>query len=204
MDVPSSDARPIRSFIAIEVGDAVRAEITAFLVRLRDHIADVAWTPPQNLHLTLKFLGSVSPDCIGPLVERLRVIAATEPVFDVTFRGVGTFPSATHPRVLWVGAAASALARLAVAVDVASAAAGVAPEVRPYHPHVTLGRVRTPRRGARPSRTEAGRTVGVLERERDRVFGVAAATEIVLFRSDLGPKGASHTPLARLPFPDRY
>jgi RNA 2',3'-cyclic 3'-phosphodiesterase len=203
VDAPSASTRPIRSFVAIEVGEPARAAIEACLVGLRDELTDVAWTPPQNLHLTLKFLGSVLPEGVASLADSLAGIAATQPAFEVAFRGVGAFPSANRPRVLWVGAAADPLVQLAGAVEVASIAVGVAPETRPYHPHVTLGRVRTPARSSATSKAGGRAITRVLERERDRAFGVAPAIDMVLFRSDTSSKGAVHTPIVRFALGDR-
>ena len=195
MGAASPDARPIRSFVAIEVEEPVRTAVVAYLADLRRRLDDVAWTRPENLHLTLKFLGGVTGDRLKALADDLEVIAAAQPSFSMQFSGVGAFPNAARPHVLWVGASAAALPGLASAVDTAARRVGVAPEARPFHPHVTLGRVRE-RRGV------AARGAGMRDlvaADRSREFGAAAAAAIVLFRSDTGPGGARHTPLARAP-----
>ncbi len=210
-------ARPVRSFVAIEVEEPARAAIAAYVETLRRRVEHVAWTAPENLHVTLTFLGGVAAEHLVALAERLAIIAAAQSPFTVTYAGVGAFPSATRPQVLWVGAAAPQLAPLAAIVDDAAATAvGVERDHRPYHPHVTLGRVRhrerargreaprddpAPRDGATPrDRAAAGATTrprDVVAADARRAFGVAPGAALVLFRSDTGPAGARHTPLAR-------
>jgi len=199
--MPSSPAgaRPVRSFVAIEVEEPARAAIAAYLTTLRARVEHVAWTPPENLHVTLKFLGGVAAEHLVSLAERLAVIAAAQPPFTVAYAGVGAFPSVARPQVLWVGAAAPELAPLAAIVDEAAATvAEVAREHRRYHPHVTLGRVRRRSAARRDSGSRAGtgpRDVAIGDAE--RAFGAAPGAALILFRSDTGPKGARHTPLAR-------
>jgi 2'-5' RNA ligase len=191
--------RPIRSFVALEVEEPARSALVAYLAELR--VAEgVAWTRPENLHVTLKFLGSVAPDRLGELTEPLAAVARGCAVFPVAYAGVGAFPSLVRPATLWVGAEASALGPLARGVDEASARIGVAREERPFHPHVTLGRVRGHgnRRGRPPRPPETLRAA--LDAARVRAFGIVPARALVLFRSDTEPGGARYTPLARFAF----
>lgn len=199
MDAPSTGARPVRSFVAIEIEEPARGAIVAYLAELRGRVDGVAWTRPENMHLTLKFLGGVAPERLTTLAERLAAIAGAERPFVVAYRGVGAFPSAGRPQVLWVGAAASELAPIAAAVDEAASVAGVARELRPFHPHVTLGRMR-PGRRARGTDRSGTSPRAVLAVDAERAFGVAVASALVLFRSDTNATGARHTPLARLAF----
>ncbi len=211
MGAAEGAAPRIRSFVAIELEEPARAAIIAYLAALRGSVDGVAWTPPENLHLTLKFLGSVAPEGLRALTAPLAALATVRPVFAMTFAGVGAFPSAARPRVLWVGAHAPELVPLAKAVDVESAVAGVAAEDRPYHPHVTLGRVRrAPAALRHPPGAHGGAAAldrreppairTVLAADQARAFGACEARALVLFRSDAGPKGARHTPLERFTF----
>jgi 2'-5' RNA ligase len=195
-------ARPIRSFVALEVEEPARAAMIEYLGRLRSTVDGVAWTRPENLHVTLKFLGNVVPDVLAVLADRLAGVAAAQPAFPVAFRGVGAFPGGTRPRILWIGADAQALAPLAAAVDGASVAVGATPaEDRPFHPHVTLGRTRERRGGsARRRQTGAGVVLGtMLADDRTRDFGEAPARAIILMRSETGPGGSRYMPLGRFP-----
>jgi 2'-5' RNA ligase len=204
VDASPAAARPIRSFVAIEVEEPARAAIVEYLDDLRRRVEHVAWTRPENLHVTLKFLGGVTPVRLVALAGVLAELAAAQPPFTVTYAGVGAFPSVARPQVLWVGADAAELASIAAAVDAASGLVEVEREHRPYHPHITLGRVRDARRSRERRResahASATRVSDVIAIDGGRAFGSAAATALVLFRSDTGPAGARHTPLARLAF----
>jgi len=115
-------------------------------------------------------------------------------MFEVEIRGLGAFPAASRPRVLWAGAPGSpAFTRLAEGVDHALVALGFAPEARGFTPHVTLGRVREPRRDV--ALTEA------LEAAAARPFGALRVERLSLMRSDLSPRGARYTELAAVPLP---
>jgi len=189
-------ARPVRSFIALEVEEPARAAIASYLAELR--LSDgVAWTRPENLHMTLKFLGGVVAGRLEELAGALGEIARASEPFTIAYGSVGAFPGLARPATLWVGAEASALAALAEAVEEASARIGVAREARPFHPHVTLGRVRGHGKGRRrPAALPEGLRTA-LEGARARPFGIASARSLVLFRSDTDPRGARYTALGR-------
>ena len=160
---------------------------------MRRGAAGVAWVAPENLHITLKFLGGVEEARLGKVVAALEP-AATGSAFDVAVRGLGAFPTPTRPRVIWAGTApAGAFVALGQTVDRAMAALGFPPETRPFSPHVTLGRVREPRRD--PA------LAAVLEAAATRAFGTLAVGRISLMRSDLSPRGARHTELGGWPLP---
>lgn len=147
----------------------------------------VAWVSPENLHVTLKFLGHVDEARLEPMRGALGGAAAAGPPFDLAITGLGAFPTAARPRVLWagVGRGAEALAALAAAVERALAALGVPPEDRPFSAHVTLGRVREPRRDpALAAALAAGAA---------RDFGTLRVAHVSLMRSDLSPGGRRYT-----------
>ena len=194
----SAGTTRIRSFVAIDVTGAARDAVVAFLDRLRATGADVAWSRPDALHVTLKFLGSVDPERLARLGAALDAAVREQAAFTLTLRGVGAFPSLGRPTVLWIGVDAPELAALAARVDDAARAEGFAPEARVFHPHLTLGRIRDDRRRRRGGALPAERR-GALEAERTTVFGVVEIADVILFRSDLGARGARHTPLVRFP-----
>jgi 2'-5' RNA ligase len=127
------------------------------------------------------------------VAEALASLAAQAEPFELALRGLGAFPSPTRPRVIWAGVATvgSALAGLAAGIEEALAALGFAPEARPFAAHVTLGRVREPRRD--PALT-AALAVGA-----GRDFGGFRVERLALMRSDLSPRGAHYTPLGSWP-----
>lgn len=157
---------------------------------LRPAARDVAWVAVGNLHLTLKFLGAVPQTRIDSVAGALTDAGREVSPFEARIHGLGAFPSAGRPRVVWAGVTdgASQMTELARRVDAALAALGFAPDDRPFSPHVTLGRVRRP--GRDPALTDA------LERATAREFGRVPVPSVSLMRSELGPRGARYTELA--------
>lgn len=161
--------------------------------RLRPLATGVSWVAPANLHLTLKFLGDVEEARTETITTALAGAAARAAAFEMVVRGLGAFPSATRPRVIWAGVATDpgSLPSLARAVEEVLAAGGFPAEARPFSGHVTLGRVRMPRRD--PALGE------VLTGAEGEVFGAFRVERISLMRSDLSPGGSRYTELAGLP-----
>jgi len=157
--------------------------------RLRLAARDVAWVAPGNLHLTLKFLGSVPEERIDAVAGALREASVDVSPFQARIRGLGAFPSARRPRVVWAGVTegAAEMIDLARRVDAALAALGFPRDERPFSPHVTLGRVREP--GRTPTLTEA------LASGATREFGQMRVPSASLMRSELGRQGARYTEL---------
>jgi 2'-5' RNA ligase len=125
------------------------------------------------------------------LRDELASLAATPPL-QATVRGLGAFPDLRRPRVLWAGVDCAALAAVAQAVDAAATRLGVVPETRPFHAHVTLGRVKGNARAAPLLRDVAARAA--------EDFGACTFRELIAFRSDLRPGGALYTKLWSIPF----
>lgn len=179
----------LRVFLAAELPRDARDVLAASIEELRKQEDDgVRWADPASLHLTLKFCGEVPEDRIEELTQRCAARARGVEPFEVAIAGLGAFPSAREARVLWAGVVdgVSELARMARKLDTACTKLGVERERRPYQPHLTLGRLRQPRRVA------VEKLVGP-ERIAFRVG------EVVCFQSRLSPRGAEHVPLARLP-----
>ncbi len=147
---------------------------------------DVRWVRPEALHVTLRFLGQLETSRLPALVESVAAAVAGSAPFRLELGAVQLFPGPGRPRVvaLEVGPEAP-LAALAAAVERGVVAAGCEPEPRRFRPHLTLGRVRAL---AAPDLASAPSSPSPFE-----------VTEAVLFRSDLGPRGAQHTPLERMP-----
>ena len=170
----------------------MRRALGEAIEQLRPTARDVAWVVPDSLHLTLKFLGAVPEARIDSVAGALTDASREAGSFEARIRGLGAFPSAGRPRVVWAGVTEGALqmTELARRVDVALAALGFARADRPFSPHVTLGRVRRP--GRIPILTDA------LERAATRDFGGMQVPSASLMRSDLGPRGARYTELAKI------
>jgi len=187
-----SIAPKLRAFIAIEVPDDIRAELGVLARGLRPRLPKLAWTPPENLHLTVRFLGNIPSHAVPRLLDRLRTSLAPIPSFLLQIAGLGAFPDLRYPSIIWAGVAPpiAPLIRTREAVESAAVAIGCDPESRPYHPHITLGRIRRPRPG--PWNT----ILGPLS---DRPIGGFPVSAVSLFSSVTAPTGAQHTRIARVP-----
>ncbi len=144
-----------------------------------------------NIHLTLKFLGDTPPEMVEPISDRLTEICEPLFAFEVECRTLGAFPDLERPRVLWAGLdekSSEVLKLLQRNVEEELAEIGVAKESRPFHPHITLGRVKSRQR---PSLVE-------LAKDYDDVsFGKSFIKDMVLYESHLTPRGARYEVVER-------
>lgn len=133
-----------RIFIAIDLSDEVRHGLVAHLDPFLDSVPG-SRPPPANWHLTLRFIGKLNQAGLDVLLGRLDG-AELGPPFRLGFGGLGAFPRPGRATVLWLGTGSGteALIDLATAVEEAVVAAGMIPEERPFHPHLTLSRIRPP------------------------------------------------------------
>jgi 2'-5' RNA ligase len=186
--VNNSDS--FRTFIAIELPPDVRARVAQHIACLRRELPGVraSWSRENNLHLTLRFLGNVPVADLPKLSDAVERATKTVSSFELTFAGCGKFPLHGRPNVLWIGAQASGVLDLHVAIKEKLAAAGFAREARPFHPHLTIARLRQSQ-GARPVA------------ELHTSLGFAPATfnisEVVVFKSELLKEGSKHTAISR-------
>jgi 2'-5' RNA ligase len=134
----------MRTFIAIPLPPEGRTMLGRLQETLRSFRAEVKWTAADSIHLTLRFLGEIDPCTLPSLAGLLRTGTGRVPPFRLRMRGLGGFPSLRNPRVIWCGLEGDLVQLAALRDQVASAClqAGFTPEERPFHPHLTLGRVR--------------------------------------------------------------
>ena len=187
-----------RTFIAILLTSEARDAVTAEVERLRPRSRAVAWVPRENLHLTLRFLGEQAEERLTDARAALETAAAGGEPFTVGLHGLGAFPGLERPRILWIGIAEGALAvrGLQARLEAGLAERGFPPESRPWHPHLTVGRVfddRRWRREATPALRLAVAQAG------SRPVARLLITAISLMKSDLGTGGARYTALAACP-----
>jgi RNA 2',3'-cyclic 3'-phosphodiesterase len=177
----------VRLFVALEVPLEVRESLASLIRELRALAPRAKWVRPENLHVTLKFIGNVEPAKSDEIRTTLATVRAGQPV-DVRFRGLGFFPSEKRPRVLWAGVEASAnLAELAGAIDERTAALGIEPERRAFAPHLTLARFERP--GVSRELQSA------ITAHASRNFGTLRTSTFQLIESKLKPSGAEYTTL---------
>jgi 2'-5' RNA ligase len=189
----------VRAFLAVPADPAWVDSAREMVGRLEPALPRASWTRPQAWHLTLKFLGEIDENAAARFSAAIGDAAGDAPESEVASGGAIVLPRRGRPRVLGVGFAPgpglSSLARLAAKAEEAAVRIGVAPDGRPFHPHVTLARLRDP--------WPAG-AVGAFRSEADRwVFPVWHVRSCVLYRSRLDPSGAVNTPLREWPIPAR-
>ncbi len=186
----------VRAFIAVRMSEQVEDAVAKTIDQLKHPHDGVRWVPRRNLHITLKFLGpAVDSHRLQSLTAGLRQLATKTAPFVVAAAGLGAFPSLEHPRALWVGlrgVQSGTLAALAARLETVAAEYGFEREKRRWSGHLTIGRV-----GDRPI---ADKTREALHAARDREFGVSKIESITLYRSRLGPDGASYEALATFLF----
>ena len=135
----------MRLFFAIELSEAVRAALDHAIAPLRVAEPGLAWVPSAKLHLTMKFFGEVPEPDAPRLVAAADAVAARHQSFEMTVGGVGAFPNFRRARVVWIGVASDPrLELLHHDLEVVCGEAGFEVEGRPFRPHITLARVRTP------------------------------------------------------------
>lgn len=182
----------IRTFIAVDVADAVRERAADLVRRLQMGGANVKWVDTHNMHLTLKFLGDIPDRETADVCRAVTEAAREHPPFNIALRGAGAFPNATRPRTVWMGVdrGVKELESLQKSIEEALAKLGYPKEARRFHPHLTLGRVR--RGGA------AVRELGRLIRDNEQFDGGSADIDKVLvFASFLDKTGPSYNVLGR-------
>ncbi len=132
----------MRTFIAIELSQAVQQALTAVQQKMRPLVSFARWTHPDGTHLTLKFLGEAQQDQIDKIKTELDRIASAFGPFKLVLNGVGAFPRLAAPRVLWVGIDQSDVARrLQTEIESAISPLGFPTEKRDFKPHLTLARL---------------------------------------------------------------
>jgi RNA 2',3'-cyclic 3'-phosphodiesterase len=187
----------VRLFVALQIPDSIRNDYAALIDELRRLDAKASpkkpkWVRPENLHVTLKFIGHIDPAKLGSIRAALTAVRSPQDV-RLHFRNIGFSPNAKRPRVIWGGMDASEnLAPLAHAVDRQIATLGFPAEDRAFTPHLTLARLDPP--GIGPELRSA------IEKHSTRDFGLLHTSEFHLIESKLKPSGAEYTTLQSFPF----
>ena len=182
----------LRAFIAVELPLEIRQAVCNTTARLRNEIgALVRWVPIENMHLTLKFLGNVSPSNVDLLSGMLRAETDLFNCFELCLNGLGSFPSLKRPRVIYISIQApAALEALHRGIESASRRLGYESEERGFSPHLTIGRVKQ-----NVTATEQQTIRRALEETKIDSLGTARVDSVELFKSDLKPTGTVYTRL---------
>lgn len=179
----------MRLFVALDLEPALAGDLGAALAPYRARAPRARWVRVENFHLTLKFIGSWEPRREDDLVASLAAVEAE--AFPLELVGLGVFPNPRQPRQLWSGVAEPGpVEAMAAAVERACAACGIAPEARPFTPHLTLARAAAP--------TALRPLVALLSREAPR-WGREVVRAFHLYQSQTLPRGPVYSRRASFP-----
>ena len=182
----------MRTFVAIELAKELTSKIDQVQTVLRKTGADVSWVKPQNVHITLKFLGEIKEEKIDEVSQAVEKSVKGLKSFKVNLLGLGGFPNLKRPRVIWIGIekGKEILAELYPKVEEEFFKIGFAKENRAFAPHLTIGRVKSPKN----IENLASEINKILFQTED--FEVK---EVVVIKSTLLPTGSVYTPLKIIP-----
>ncbi|MGA1871313.1 MAG: RNA 2',3'-cyclic phosphodiesterase [bacterium] len=188
----------IRSFIAILLPENIKLNLDELSQKLKNNLdstsTKISWIRSESIHLTLKFLGTIDPAQVKPILQKLNDIACTTQPFSITMEGLGVFPNFSHPRVLWVGIkeGAKEICHLQRRVEEKMKEVGFTIEKKEFNAHCTLGRIKSIQ-----SRGVIARAFHAIENQK---IGVMEVNKINLMKSTLLASGAVYEQLGSAHF----
>ena len=182
----------MRLFVALEIPSEVRENLADLLKSLRAVSPQTRFVRPENLHVTLKFIGEV-PEAKLAAIRGALAGVRSEQAITLDFRGLGFFSNEKHPRVFWIGITASPnLKPLVTDIEIAAETVGIAREQREFSPHLTLARFESARLQERLR--------GAIQENVTRHFGSLRTNRFHLIESKLKSSGAEYTTVESFPF----
>jgi len=183
----------MRIFIAVELPEEVKAEIGKIVESLKSIEAGVKWVEEKNVHITLKFLGEVKDNDVERLKDIVKDVVADTKIFEVDYKGLGTFPEGKTPRVIWVGIkkGTDELKKIADSLEVLLSKSGFRKEEREFSAHITIGRVKEKR--------NIGELKKSIEEKKNTKFGKSTVGHITIMKSTLSPKGPIYEVVEKIP-----
>jgi 2'-5' RNA ligase len=182
----------IRTFIAIKIPEDIRNQIVKLQSGLRGVGGKISWVKPENIHLTLKFLGETDENLIENISEKLEQVVLSFNQFEVSVKGVGAFPNFRRAKVFWVGTKADSniLGELAQKIDREMNEFGYMLERRQFSAHLTIGRVRD-NRGIE-------QVINKLQQVENFTLGKFLVKEVLFIKSELTRQGPIYTLLKKI------
>ena len=183
----------MRCFIALDLDDAIKSQLTTAQGWFGALKGKVSWTKREQMHLTIKFLGEVPDDMLAQVVDVLSNACLQVQPFEFDVAGLGCFPSSGRQlRIVWAGITApTEMAKLNDLLQQGYVELGYEAEKRKFTPHLTIGRVRY------VANAQAYRAV--IGEHGDFIAGRQACDHVTLYRSDLEPTGAVYTAIETIP-----
>ncbi|MDL1957904.1 MAG: RNA 2',3'-cyclic phosphodiesterase [Deltaproteobacteria bacterium] len=180
----------VRTFLAIDLPSKQLKILEEHQDRWKSAKADVRWIYPSNMHLTLKFLGEIQESSMESVVAVCKEVCCLHRGFSLSLNGTGTFPNIRRPRVLWIGIGGETdlLCKLQNSIETALEKKGFPREDRVFMPHLTVGRVRSPRK--------LPRLLEIFVKDKI-VIEPFTVEEVIAYKSLLTPRGPLYSPLAR-------
>ncbi len=176
----------MRCFIAINLPDAVKEILAGLQHEFKKCGADIRWVRPENIHITLKFLGDINEETAGHIVEIVEMACKEHSAFNFEIFGAGVFPDKKPPRVLWAGLrTGEVLSELQQKIEDGTASLGFKKEKRRFAPHLTLGRFKSSR-----GKEDLKEKIRLYE---NTGFGSFDTGSVCLMKSDLSPSGAKYS-----------
>jgi 2'-5' RNA ligase len=178
----------IRSFFSFDIEDQnIIRRLAEVQSMLTDTGANLKLVEPQNIHLTVRFLGNISPSMVNVIYEEMKQLSFTP--FEIELTGLGAFPKLTYPRVVWTGIrkGTDKLTDVFEQLEPRLRGLGFKPDHRGFSPHLTIARVRSGRNKAQ--------LINIIRELEDYEFGAIKAEYFRLKKSDLIPKGPIYTTL---------
>ena len=184
-----TNAKPIRTFIAVKLPDDVIEGLREVQKSLKREGLDIKWVRPENIHLTLKFLGDIQASAAEGVGSALKAAAAEFPPLTLSAAGLGAFPSVKRPRVLWagVGGDREVLARLHARIEQALYELGIEKENKTFKGHLTLGRIK--------GRVDPDLMIDAVGKYAHMASRGFVADTLYLIKSELKPSGPVYTDL---------
>ncbi len=182
----------LRAFVAFELPEEILQHARSLQASLKEMGVKLRWVKPQNIHLTLKFLGQIPVAHIAAVETAMQSAVQGQGPLRLTVQGMGVFPGIKRPRVLWTGLGGNldCLQKLALRLETALESQGFAREKRPFKAHLTLARIKT--------RPQPQRLLHAIEKLGHYPPLAFTAKQMVLFESELRPQGAIYTSKVRV------
>ncbi len=191
-----SNSGAVRLFIAVAISADAREELRRAQGELRGAVGMgvVKWVRPEQMHLTLRFLGNVRMEQVEELTGAMRKACESRAGFGVKAQGIGFFPQARSPRVIWAGVGSSGgeLAELQAAVSAAAEPFTREKAEEHFTGHLTLARVKS----IRPA--ESRRLREVAEKMSGRLFGEWTVEDVEIIRSEMSSEGSRYSTVAEI------
>lgn len=184
----------IRTFIAIELPQTLITFLNKLQENMKSYGFKVKWVRPENIHITLKFLGNIHKADVEKIGHAITRAVKDNGSVSLWARGIGVFPNIRRPKVIWAGlkGETSSLISLQKKIDVAMGEIGFPQEERPFKAHLTLGRIKT--------KIDSKRLAEAMNRFGESESETFTADQVILFKSDLKPTGAVYTKLVNCKF----